>query len=133
MASIFSKIIQRELPAYIVAEDDGNMAILDINPLAQGHVLVFPKKEVDKIYDLSSEDYTSLMLFSQQMSLLLQKAFLEKRIAMAVIGLEVPHAHIHLLPITNPGELNFTKAKNPLDSETAARVLAKIRSAGQQV
>lgn len=131
MASIFSKIIQRELPAYIVAEDDGNMAILDINPLAQGHVLVFPKKEVDKIYDLSSEDYTSLMLFSQQMSLLLQKAFLEKRIAMAVIGLEVPHAHIHLLPITNPGELNFTKAKNPLDSETAARVLAKIRSAGQ--
>lgn len=133
MASIFSKIIQRELPAYIVAEDDGNMAILDINPLAQGHVLVFPKKEVDKIYDLSSEDYTSLMLFSQQMSLLLQKAFLEKRIAMAVIGLEVPHAHIHLLPITNPGELNFTKAKNPLGSETAARVLAKIRSAGQQV
>lgn len=133
MASIFSKIIQRELPAYIVAEDDGNMAILDINPLAQGHVLVFPKKEVDKIYDLSFEDYTSLMLFSQQMSLLLQKAFLEKRIAMAVIGLEVPHAHIHLLPITNPGELNFTKAKNPLDSETAARVLAKIRSAGQQV
>ena len=133
MASIFSKIIQRELPAYIVAEDDGNMAILDINPLAQGHVLVFPKKEVDKIYDLSSEDYSSLMLFSQQMSLLLQKAFLEKRIAMAVIGLEVPHAHIHLLPITNPGELNFTKAKNPLDSETAARVLAKIRSAGQQV
>jgi histidine triad (HIT) family protein len=131
MASIFSKIIQRELPAYIVAEDDGNMAILDINPLAQGHVLVFPKKEVDKIYDLSSEDYSSLMLFSQQMSLLLQKAFLEKRIAMAVIGLEVPHAHIHLLPITNPGELNFTKAKNPLDSETAARVLAKIRSAGQ--
>ena len=133
MSSIFSKIIQRELPAYIVAEDDGNMAILDINPLAQGHVLVFPKKEVDKIYDLSFEDYTSLMLFSQQMSLLLQKAFLEKRIAMAVIGLEVPHAHIHLLPITNPGELNFTKAKNPLDSETAARVLAKIRSAGQQV
>ena len=133
MASIFSKIIQRELPAYIVAEDDGNMAILDINPLAQGHVLVFPKKEVDKIYDLSSEDYSSLMLFSQQMSLLLQKAFLEKRIAMAVIGLEVPHAHIHLLPITNPGELNFTKAKTPLDSETAARVLAKIRSAEQQV
>lgn len=133
MASIFSKIIQRELPAYIVAEDDNNMAILDINPLAQGHVLVFPKKEVDKIYDLSSEDYTSLMLFSQQISLLLQKAFLEKRIAMAVIGLEVPHAHIHLLPITNPGELNFTKAKIPLDSETASRVLAKIRSAGQQV
>lgn len=133
MSSIFSKIIQRELPAYIVAENERNMAILDINPLAQGHVLVFPKVEVDKIYDLSSEDYTSLMLFSQQMSLLLQKAFLEKRIAMAVIGLEVPHAHIHLLPITNPGELNFTKAKNPLDSETAARVLAKIRSAGQQV
>ncbi|MEY4141136.1 MAG: hypothetical protein RL110_507 [Bacteroidota bacterium] len=133
MSSIFSKIIQRELPAYIVAENERNMAILDINPLAQGHVLVFPKVEVDKIYDLSSEDYTSLMLFSQQMSLLLQKAFLEKRIAMAVIGLEVPHAHIHLLPITNPGELNFTKAKTPLDSETAARVLAKIQSAEQQV
>lgn len=133
MSSIFSKIIQRELPAYIVAENERNMAILDINPLAQGHVLVFPKVEVDKIYDLSSEDYTSLMLFSQQMSLLLQKAFLEKRIAMAVIGLEVPHAHIHLLPITNPGELNFTKAKTPLDSETAVRVLAKIQSAEQQV
>lgn len=133
MSSIFSKIIQRELPAYIVAENERNMAILDINPLAQGHVLVFPKVEVDKIYDLSSEDYTSLMLFSQQMSLLLQKAFLEKRIAMVVIGLEVPHAHIHLLPITNPGELNFTKAKTPLDSETAARVLAKIQSAEQQV
>lgn len=129
MSSIFSKIIQRELPAYIVAEDERNMAILDINPLAQGHVLVFPKVEVDKIYDLSSEDYTLLMLFSQQVSLQLQRAFPDKRIGMAVVGLEVPHAHIHLLPITNPGELNFTKEKTPLDSLSAARVLDKIQSA----
>ena len=129
MSSIFSKIIQRELPAYIVAEDERNMAILDINPLAQGHVLVFPKVEVDKIYYLSSEDYTLLMLFSQQVSLQLQRAFPDKRIGMAVVGLEVPHAHIHLLPITNPGELNFTKEKTPLDSLSAARVLDKIQSA----
>jgi len=129
MASVFSKIIQRELPAYIVAEDERNMAILDINPLEQGHVLVFPKVEVDKIYDLSMDDYAALMLFSQQVSLQLQMAFPDKRIAMAVIGLEVAHAHIHLLPIINPGELNFTKEKTPLDSLSAARVLDKIQSA----
>lgn len=111
MASIFTRIIHRELPAYTVAEDERNMAILDINPLVLGHVLVFPKVEVDKIYDLSADDYAGLMLFAQQVSLQVQKAFPDKRVAMAVVGLEVPHAHVHLVPISNVAELDFTKQR----------------------
>ncbi|MBM3165466.1 MAG: HIT family protein [Bacteroidetes bacterium] len=129
MASVFTRIIRRELPAYIVAEDEHNMAILDINPLVLGHVLVFPKMEVDKIYDLSSEDYTGLMLFSQQVSLQLQKAFLDKRVAMAVVGLEVPHAHVHLVPISNVTEFNFIAQRPTLTPNDFQQCLERLKQA----
>lgn len=129
MASVFSKIVQRELPAYIVAEDERNMAILDINPLELGHVLVFPKVEVDKIYDLSSDDYSALMLFAQQVSLQVQKAFPDKRVAMAVVGLEVPHAHVHLVPISNVAELNFTKQRPNFIPNDFQQCLERLKQA----
>jgi len=127
MSSIFSKIIHRELPAYIVAEDDSNMAILDINPLVEGHVLVFPKIEVDKIYDLAPEDYASLMQFSQQLSLKIQKGYPDKRVASAVVGLEVPHAHVHLVPITHVAELNFTKERPSFTPNDFLRCLERLK------
>ncbi|MFM7664676.1 MAG: HIT family protein [Bacteroidota bacterium] len=127
MASIFTQIIHRELPAYIVAEDDSNMAILDINPLVEGHVLVFPKIEVDKIYDLAPEDYASLMQFSQQLSLKIQKGYPDKRVASAVVGLEVPHAHVHLVPITHVAELNFTKERPSFTPNDFLRCLERLK------
>lgn len=129
MASIFTRIIHRELPAYIVAEDDNNMAILDINPLVEGHVLVFPKIEVDKIYDLASEDYASLMHFSQQVSLQIQRVYPNKRVALAVVGLEVPHAHVHLVPITHVDELNFTKERPSFTPNDFLRCLERLKQA----
>jgi len=129
MASIFTRIIHRELPAYTVAEDERNMAILDINPLVLGHVLVFPKVEVDKIYDLSADDYAGLMLFAQQVSLQVQKAFPDKRIAMAVVGLEVPHAHVHLVPISNVAELDFTKQRPSFTPNDFHQCLERLKQA----
>jgi len=129
MASIFTRIIQRELPAYIVAEDDSNMAILDVNPLVEGHVLVFPKIEVDKIYDLAPDDYASLMQFSQQLSLKIQKGYPDKRVALAVVGLEVPHAHVHLVPITHVAELNFTKERPSFTPNDFLRCLERLKQA----
>jgi histidine triad (HIT) family protein len=129
MASIFTRIIHRELPAYTVAEDERNMAILDINPLVLGHVLVFPKVEVDKIYDLSADDYAGLMLFAQQVSLQVQKAFPDKRVAMAVVGLEVPHAHVHLVPISNVAELNFTKQRPNFTLNDFQQCLERLKQA----
>ncbi|NBP29552.1 MAG: HIT family protein [Flavobacteriia bacterium] len=129
MASIFTRIIHRELPAYTVAEDERNMAILDINPLVLGHVLVFPKVEVDKIYDLSADDYSGLMLFAQQVSLQVQKAFPDKRVAMAVVGLEVPHAHVHLVPISNVAELDFTKQRPGFTPNDFHQCLERLKQA----
>jgi histidine triad (HIT) family protein len=129
MASIFTRIIHRELPAYTVAEDERNMAILDINPLVLGHVLVFPKVEVDKIYDLSADDYAGLMLFAQQVSLQVQKAFPDKRVAMAVVGLEVPHAHVHLVPISKVAELDFTKQRPSFTPNDFHQCLERLKQA----
>lgn len=111
MPSVFSKIITRELPAYIVAEDENNMAILDINPLTIGHVLVFPKIEVDLLFDLHPEQYSSLMAFTQELGKRMKSVFSQKRITMSVVGLEVPHAHIHLIPIDSVSELNFSNKR----------------------
>jgi histidine triad (HIT) family protein len=111
MPSVFSKIIARELPAYIVAEDENNMAILDINPLTIGHVLVFPKIEVDLLFDLHPEQYSSLMAFTQELGKRMKSVFSQKRITMSVVGLEVPHAHIHLIPIDSVSELNFSNKR----------------------
>ena len=111
MPSIFTKIINREIPAYIVAEDEKHIAFLDINPLAIGHTLVVPKLEVDYIYDLSNDALTALHLFSKKVAIAIKKSVECNRIGITVIGLEVPHAHIHLIPINNINDMNFSKPK----------------------
>ncbi len=128
MASIFSRIIAGEIPCYKVAEDEKNFAFLDINPLTEGHTLVVPKKETDYIFDLSDEDYTSLQLFARRVAKAVEKACPCKRIATAVIGLEVPHAHIHLVPINSEGDLDFKREKLTLPSERMAEIAAEIAS-----
>ncbi|MHC5309060.1 HIT family protein [Myroides sp. LJL116] len=109
MASIFTKIIQGEIPAYKVAENDKFLAFLDINPNAKGHTLCIPKKEVDKIFDLSKEEYAELMEFSRQVAIALEKAIPCKRVGMSVVGLEVPHVHVHLIPLQTMDDIRFTK------------------------
>jgi len=110
MASVFTKIINGEIPCYKVAEDDNYFAFLDINPLKKGHTLVVPKKEVDYFFDLNNEDLTGLILFSKKVAAAIKGAFPCNRIAVAILGLEVPHAHIHLVPMDSMDDINF---KNP--------------------
>lgn len=107
MASIFTKIINREIPAYIVAEDDKHIAFLDINPNAKGHTLAIPKREVDKIFDLTEQEYMDLMQFARKIAKAQEKVIDCKRIGMAVIGLEVPHVHVHLIPLNKMSDMNF--------------------------
>ncbi len=129
MASIFTKIINREIPAYILAEEERYIAFLDINPLVVGHTLVVPKKEVDFIFDLDDETLAGLHLFSKKVALAIRKSIPCKRVGVAVIGLEVPHTHVHLVPMNSIGDLNFTRSKlNPSKEELAA-VAEKIRMA----
>lgn len=111
MASIFSKIITGEIPCYKVAESETCFAFLDINPLAKGHVLVVPKIEVDYIFDLDEETYIQLNLFAKKIAVALKKAIPCSRIGVTVIGLEVPHAHIHLIPINEVSDMNFSNKK----------------------
>jgi histidine triad (HIT) family protein len=111
MSSLFSKIIQKEIPAYIVAEDDHNLAFLDIYPLTMGHVLCVPKKETDYIFDLPEADFQSLHAFSAKVAKAIEEVVPCTRIGVAVIGLEVPHAHIHLVPIHTVQDINFSKPK----------------------
>jgi histidine triad (HIT) family protein len=128
MSSIFTRIINREVPASIVAEDDENLAFLDINPLTVGHTLVIPKKEIDYLFELSDELYISLNLFAKRVSKAIQ-AVEGKRIGTAVIGLEVPHAHIHLIPFEEMSELNFANPKLKLSKEQFAATAEKIKKA----
>jgi histidine triad (HIT) family protein len=107
MSTIFTKIIQGEIPCYKVAEDDLFLAFLDVNPNAKGHTLCIPKKETNKIFDIADSEYTALMLFSKKVAIALQKTIPCKRIGMAVIGLEVPHAHVHLIPLNEMDEMRF--------------------------
>jgi histidine triad (HIT) family protein len=125
MSSIFTKIINREIPAFIVGEDDDNLAFLDINPLSVGHALVVPKTETDYLFDLNDDAYTSLNLFAKKVALAIKKVT-GKRIGTAVIGLEVPHAHIHLIPFTKMSELNFSNPKLKLTNEQFAETSGKI-------
>ncbi len=121
MASIFSKIINREIPGFIVAEDERYIAFLDINPLVQGHVLVVPKKEVDYIFDMEDESLGGLMIFAKKVAVAVKKSVSCKRIGVAVIGLEVPHTHIHLVPMNSMGDINFTQPKlNPSKDELSS-------------
>ena len=127
MASIFSRIIAGEIPSYKVAEDDRYYAFLDINPVQAGHTLVVPKHEVDYIFNLSDEEYAGLHLFAKRVAKALEKSVACKRIATAVIGLEVPHAHIHLVPVTNEGDMNFSK-KQTLPAERMEELAKAISS-----
>jgi histidine triad (HIT) family protein len=117
MASIFTRIINREIPAYIVAEDENHLAFLDIFPVAEGHVLVVPKKEVDKIFDLDEEDYLALMRFARKVAKAMEPVFDVNRIGMAVIGLEVPHVHVHLVPINRMSDMDFSNKKSFTEEE----------------
>ncbi|MCM1441901.1 MAG: HIT family protein [Roseburia sp.] len=125
MASIFSRIIAGEIPCYKVAEDDRHIAFLDINPIAEGHTLVVPKHEVSYIFDLTEDEYVALQLFARKVAAGLQKAVPCKRIAEAVIGLEVPHTHIHLVPINSEGDMNFSR-KQQLSPEQMETLRSRI-------
>jgi histidine triad (HIT) family protein len=127
--TIFSKIVAGEIPAYKVAETVEFLAFLDINPLAEGHVLVIPKKEVDYLFDLDDETYTGLQIFAKIVATGLKKAITCKRIGVAVIGLEVPHAHIHLIPMNNVSDLNFALPKLSFTPEELHATAEKIKEA----
>ena len=126
MASIFSRIVAGEIPCYKVAEDERFFAFLDISPVAKGHTLVIPKQEVDYIFDLDDETYNGLMAFARKVARALEGAVECKRVGVAVMGLEVPHAHIHLIPITTEGDMNFFREKFSLPAEVMAAIAARI-------
>jgi len=129
MASIFTRIINREIPAHIVAEDDNYIAFLDILPLMKGHTLVVPKTEIDYIFDLGEKKFTGLHLFSATVAKAIKKAIDCKRVAVAVLGMEVPHAHIHLIPMNVMSDANFSNPKLKLTEEELAVIAQKIRKA----
>ena len=117
MSSIFTKIINNEIPSYKLAEDENHLAFLDAMPLVEGHTLVIPKKEIDFIFDLENEDFKNLWGFAQKVAKKLEKTFPTQRIAVAVVGLEVPHAHIHLIPISKMEEMNFKNVRLKFSAE----------------
>lgn len=129
MSSIFSKIIAGEIPAHKVAETDEYLAFLDIQPLAEGHVLVIPKKEVDYIFDLDNETYAGLMLFSKIVAEGIKRAIPCKKVGVAVIGLEVPHTHIHLIPMNRVDDMNFSRPKLKPSPQELSETADKIRKA----
>jgi histidine triad (HIT) family protein len=131
--SIFSKIISGEIPAYKVAETTEFLAFLDINPLAEGHVLVIPKKEVDYIFDLDDETYMGLQMFAKIVATGIKSAIPCKKVGVAVIGLEVPHAHIHLIPMNKVDDLNFSRPKLKFSPEELSATSQKIVDALKQV
>ncbi len=129
MATIFTKIINREIPGYIVAEDAKYIAFLDINPLVLGHTLVVPKQEIDFIFDLDDDALAGLNIFAKKVALAIKKAVPCKRIGVAVIGLEVPHTHVHLVPMNSMGDLNFTRAKLSPSKTELEEVAKRIQQA----
>lgn len=126
MATIFSRIAAGEIPSYRVAEDDRFFAFLDINPVAPGHVLVIPKREESYIFNLADEEYAAFTLFAKRVAAALEKAMPCKRIGVCVIGLEVPHAHIHLVPLNSEADMDFRKPKLTLPDEQMKEIAAKI-------
>jgi len=127
MASVFTKIINNEIPGYKVCETNDFIAILDINPLKEGHTLVIPKKEVDYIFALEDETFLGLQVFAKLVAKAIEKAIPCKKIGMAVIGLEVPHTHIHLVPLDEVGDLNFSNPKKQFTPEQLEVTLKKIQ------
>ena len=131
MASIFSRIVAGEIPSWKVAEDERYYAFLDINPLMEGHTLVIPKKEVDYVFDLDEETYAGLWAFAAKVAKAVRAAVPCKRVGVAVLGMEVPHAHIHLVPLQTEGDLDFRKEKKQLKPEQFAAIAASIAAAFQ--
>ena len=127
MLSIFSKIVAGEIPCYKIAENNNFLAFLDVFPLKKGHVLVIPKKEVDYIFDLDNETYDGLMSFSKTVALALKQAIPCNRVAMSIIGLEVPHAHVHLIPMSTMNDVNFSNEKLKLTKEEFEEIAQKIK------
>jgi histidine triad (HIT) family protein len=127
MASIFSKIISGEIPCYKIAEDENYFAFLDIFPLAKGHVLVVPKKEVDYIFDIDDDILGGLMVFAKKIARAIDKSVPCTRVGVAVVGLEVPHAHIHLIPLNSIQDIDFSRPKMKLEKEELEAIAAKIR------
>jgi histidine triad (HIT) family protein len=128
MASIFTRIINREIPAHIVAEDDNYIAFLDVMPLVPGHVLVVPKVEVDYIFDLNENTLANMMVFAKKVAVAIKKAIPCKRIGVAVIGLEVPHTHVHLVPMNSMGDINFSRPKLSPSKEELENVAELIKA-----
>lgn len=129
MPSIFTRIINREIPGYIVAENDDAIAFLDINPLNEGHTLVVPKVEVDKLFDLDEDTYLKLQAFTHKLAQAIERAMPCLRVGVAVVGLEVPHAHIHLIPLHSIHDIDFSRPKLKLSSKQFERIADKIGEA----
>lgn len=127
MPTIFSRIVNGEIPCYKIAEDDRYFAFLDINPMAKGHTLVIPKIEVDYIFDLEEETLAGLTVFAQKVAKAVEAAVPCKRVGVAVLGLEVPHAHIHLIPLNHESDIDFRKPKLKLSTEEFLQIAESIR------
>jgi histidine triad (HIT) family protein len=128
MSTIFTKIVNREIPCHLIAEDDRFLAFLDVMPLVEGHTLVIPKQEIDYIFDLEPEVLGDLMKFAQKIAPAIKKAITCKRVGVAVIGLEVPHAHVHLVPMNRMLDINFSQEKLKPSQESLAQTASLIRS-----
>jgi len=129
MATIFSKIVSGEIPAFKIAEDDRFMAFLDINPLAKGHTLVIPKKEVDYLFDLDDLIYTDCFLFAKKVAIAIKKVIPCMKVGVAVLGLEVAHAHIHLIPVNSIYDIDFSKPKLKFTRDEFGEIAAQISAA----
>ncbi len=132
MTTIFSKIVKGEIPSHKIAEDEDYLAFLDINPLARGHTLVIPKKEVDYIFDMDDNLLAGMQVFSKRVAKAIERVIPCKRIGIAVLGLEVPHAHIHLIPINRLEDINFGRPKLRLGEDELAEIAANIRQVMEQ-
>lgn len=128
MPTLFTKIVKGEIPCYKIAEDEEFFAFLDINPLAKGHTLVIPKIEIDYIFDLEDDLFSRMNLFAKRIAKAIDKSVACKRVGIAVVGLEVPHAHIHLIPLNHLGDLNFANPKLKLSEEEFVSIATKISS-----
>jgi len=128
MPTIFSRIISGEIPCYKITENEHFFSFLDINPIARGHALVVPKQETDYIFDLSDQSLSEMMVFAKKVARAIQKSVPCQRIGIAVVGLEIPHAHIHLVPISNLNDLNFSNPKLKLSKEEFETIAGTIRS-----
>lgn len=133
MSTIFSKIVSGEIPAYKVAESNDYLAFLDISPLTRGHVLVIPKKETDYIFDIDDEEYVGLWVFAKIVAEGIKKVFPCKKIGIAVVGLEVAHAHIHLIPLNQVSDMNFERPKLSLPAEELTKIAEDIRQAISEI